>query len=108
MEVAPATLGPFAREVAGRDRDLIRGRAHRGLERDPVAVRRNIVVPELGGVVEVSHPLLLREPVLAADVVVEELDFPAIAEYREIKAVEEGTIIDDMEIGIVVLEAGVL
>src|SRR5689334_11868707 len=79
-ETAPAVLGPLPLEISGRDRDLVRGRAGRLVERDPVGVRREIAVLTNRGIVDALHPRLRLEAVALADVVIAELVVLLIAE----------------------------
>jgi len=108
-EVAPAALRPFARQVAGRDSDLIRARGDRRVQLDPVGVSRDVVVREPYRIVEIAHALLLGETVLATALVVGELPLVGVAEARKVvRAIEERAVLGDVEIAGVVGEAAIV
>ena len=61
MEIPAAVLDPFALQVAGRDRPLVRRRADRRVERDEIGVVGESVLGESDSVVAITHSLLGRE-----------------------------------------------
>src|SRR5206468_9608009 len=105
-EVAAAALQPFPLEIPGGDGELIGAGADGGVEVDPVGLAGKVVAVARFGVVDLWEALHWREAPLAALVGVLQLVGGGVTDVREIiLVVEEGAVLDQFSIGVVVDEA---